>query len=74
MANYDGSLEAVDCHIHSVRYDMVLESRYGAREQICLPSQMPHQVTLSGHLDAVATLIYSYIKSFSSGIYPSLLS
>eukprot|EP00984_Skeletonema_dohrnii_P031927 scaffold25124_cov84-Skeletonema_dohrnii-CCMP3373.AAC.2 len=21
MANYHGSLEAVDCHIHSVRYD-----------------------------------------------------
>eukprot|EP00985_Skeletonema_marinoi_P021840 scaffold13624_cov152-Skeletonema_marinoi.AAC.2 len=27
MANYDGSLEAVDCHIHSVRYDMVLYKR-----------------------------------------------
>eukprot|EP00984_Skeletonema_dohrnii_P005036 scaffold1776_cov108-Skeletonema_dohrnii-CCMP3373.AAC.4 len=30
MADYIGSLEAVDCHIHSViysvRYDMVLES------------------------------------------------
>ena len=25
MANYNGSLEAVDCHIHSVRYYMVLE-------------------------------------------------
>eukprot|EP00984_Skeletonema_dohrnii_P010905 scaffold4291_cov76-Skeletonema_dohrnii-CCMP3373.AAC.1 len=25
MANYYGSLEAVDCHLHSVRYDMVLE-------------------------------------------------
>jgi len=24
MANYHGSLEAVDCHIHSVRYDIVL--------------------------------------------------
>eukprot|EP00984_Skeletonema_dohrnii_P018391 scaffold8580_cov114-Skeletonema_dohrnii-CCMP3373.AAC.1 len=24
MANYDGSLEAVDCHIHSVRYDMAV--------------------------------------------------
>eukprot|EP00984_Skeletonema_dohrnii_P028250 scaffold18174_cov75-Skeletonema_dohrnii-CCMP3373.AAC.2 len=31
MANYDGSLEAVDCRIHSVRYDMVLESRAGGR-------------------------------------------
>eukprot|EP00984_Skeletonema_dohrnii_P012685 scaffold5183_cov82-Skeletonema_dohrnii-CCMP3373.AAC.1 len=26
MANYDGSLQAVERHIHSVRYDMVLES------------------------------------------------
>eukprot|EP00985_Skeletonema_marinoi_P033497 scaffold41472_cov577-Skeletonema_marinoi.AAC.1 len=26
MANCNGSLEAVDCHIHSVRYDMVLAS------------------------------------------------
>eukprot|EP00985_Skeletonema_marinoi_P010869 scaffold5100_cov110-Skeletonema_marinoi.AAC.8 len=25
MANYHGSLEAVDCHIHSVRYDSGLE-------------------------------------------------
>eukprot|EP00984_Skeletonema_dohrnii_P012166 scaffold4910_cov172-Skeletonema_dohrnii-CCMP3373.AAC.1 len=25
MANYNGSLEAVDCDIHSVGYDMVLE-------------------------------------------------
>ena len=31
MANYNGSLEAVDCHIHSVRYDMVLESIAGDR-------------------------------------------
>eukprot|EP00984_Skeletonema_dohrnii_P017853 scaffold8212_cov81-Skeletonema_dohrnii-CCMP3373.AAC.1 len=26
MADYHGSLEAVDCHINSVRYHMVLES------------------------------------------------
>eukprot|EP00984_Skeletonema_dohrnii_P028384 scaffold18363_cov105-Skeletonema_dohrnii-CCMP3373.AAC.4 len=39
MANYDGSLEAVDCHIHSVRYDMVLEN-----------SRRPSQMASSGHL------------------------
>ena len=44
MANYDGSLEAVDCHIHSVRYDMVLESCWR-------PLRLPHQVTY----DVVAT-------------------
>eukprot|EP00984_Skeletonema_dohrnii_P031465 scaffold23990_cov117-Skeletonema_dohrnii-CCMP3373.AAC.1 len=26
MANCNGSLKAVDCHIHNMRYDMVLES------------------------------------------------
>eukprot|EP00984_Skeletonema_dohrnii_P023831 scaffold12927_cov106-Skeletonema_dohrnii-CCMP3373.AAC.1 len=29
MANYNGSSAAVDHHIHSVRYDMVLESIAG---------------------------------------------
>eukprot|EP00985_Skeletonema_marinoi_P006321 scaffold2728_cov137-Skeletonema_marinoi.AAC.19 len=39
MANNDGSLEAVDCHIHSVRYDMMLESSVGGS------LRWPHQVT-----------------------------
>eukprot|EP00985_Skeletonema_marinoi_P018940 scaffold10713_cov108-Skeletonema_marinoi.AAC.2 len=30
MANYDGSLESVDCHIRCVRYDIVLESSTGS--------------------------------------------
>eukprot|EP00984_Skeletonema_dohrnii_P026225 scaffold15552_cov116-Skeletonema_dohrnii-CCMP3373.AAC.1 len=30
MANYHGSSEAVDCHIHSVRYDMVRERDFRA--------------------------------------------
>eukprot|EP00984_Skeletonema_dohrnii_P017519 scaffold7993_cov155-Skeletonema_dohrnii-CCMP3373.AAC.1 len=30
MDNYNGSLEAVDCHIHSVRYDMVVKSKLAA--------------------------------------------
>eukprot|EP00985_Skeletonema_marinoi_P000494 scaffold187_cov140-Skeletonema_marinoi.AAC.19 len=38
MANYNGSLEAVDCDIHSVRYDMVLERSVGGR------LRCPHQV------------------------------
>ena len=39
MANYNGSLEAVDCHIHNVSYDMVLERSAGGR------LRWPHQVT-----------------------------
>eukprot|EP00985_Skeletonema_marinoi_P015902 scaffold8370_cov115-Skeletonema_marinoi.AAC.1 len=39
MANYNGYLEAVDCRIHSVRYDMVLE---------CEPAAV--SAASSGHL------------------------
>eukprot|EP00985_Skeletonema_marinoi_P023908 scaffold16194_cov92-Skeletonema_marinoi.AAC.2 len=47
IANYNGSLEAVDCHIHSVRYDMADQQRsWGLL-------RWPHQVTY----DVVATPI-----------------
>eukprot|EP00985_Skeletonema_marinoi_P010305 scaffold4846_cov152-Skeletonema_marinoi.AAC.15 len=52
MANYNKSSEAIDCHIHSVRYDMVLESR------ACGRLRWPHQVSY----DVVATPI-RYDKS-----------
>jgi len=38
---YDWSLEAVDCHIHSIRYDIVLESSAGGPSH----SKTPHQAT-----------------------------
>eukprot|EP00985_Skeletonema_marinoi_P029172 scaffold27035_cov80-Skeletonema_marinoi.AAC.1 len=47
MAKYNGSLKAVDCHIHSVRYDMAVNR--GA----CGRLRWPHQVTC----DVVATPI-----------------
>ena len=40
MDNYNGSLEAVDCHIRSVRYDMV----WCLRVELAAVSEMPHQV------------------------------
>eukprot|EP00984_Skeletonema_dohrnii_P014935 scaffold6384_cov161-Skeletonema_dohrnii-CCMP3373.AAC.1 len=47
VANYNGPLEAVDCHIQSVKYDTVLE-------QCWRPSRIgPHQVSY----DVVATPI-----------------
>eukprot|EP00984_Skeletonema_dohrnii_P006199 scaffold2226_cov93-Skeletonema_dohrnii-CCMP3373.AAC.2 len=50
-ANYIGSLEAVDCDIHSVRYDMV-------RESCWRPSQFgPHQVT-------VVSVSNSYVRDY----------
>eukprot|EP00984_Skeletonema_dohrnii_P004309 scaffold1526_cov126-Skeletonema_dohrnii-CCMP3373.AAC.8 len=42
MANYHGSLEAVDCHIDSVRFDMVLESSACGYLRLS-QSQLPHQ-------------------------------
>eukprot|EP00985_Skeletonema_marinoi_P024019 scaffold16411_cov299-Skeletonema_marinoi.AAC.1 len=39
MANYNGSPEAVDCHIHSVRYDMNVKRELAAS-----------QLASSGHL------------------------
>jgi len=50
MATYNESLEAVDSHIHSVRYDMVL-NRGGAGGLLRVG---PHQVTY----DVVATPIH----------------
>eukprot|EP00984_Skeletonema_dohrnii_P015401 scaffold6643_cov114-Skeletonema_dohrnii-CCMP3373.AAC.10 len=47
MANYHGSLKAVDCHVHSVRYVITVN------RVVLPPSQMPHQVTY----DVVTTLI-----------------
>eukprot|EP00984_Skeletonema_dohrnii_P011411 scaffold4547_cov72-Skeletonema_dohrnii-CCMP3373.AAC.1 len=47
MANNDGSLEAVDCHILSVRYDMAVN--WGAGGHL----RWPHQVTY----EVVATAI-----------------
>eukprot|EP00974_Lingulodinium_polyedra_P108982 10547290-Lingulodinium_polyedra.AAC.1 len=47
IANYNGSLEAVDCHIHSKRYDMAVNRGAGGR------LRWPHQVTY----DVVATPI-----------------
>ena len=38
MANYNGSLKAVDCHIHSVRYDTI----WCLRVELAA-NQMPHQ-------------------------------
>jgi hypothetical protein len=47
MANYNRSVEAVECDMHSVRYDMVLERSAGGR------LRWPHQVTY----DVVASTI-----------------
>eukprot|EP00984_Skeletonema_dohrnii_P027692 scaffold17325_cov109-Skeletonema_dohrnii-CCMP3373.AAC.10 len=39
MANYNGSLQAMDCNNNSVSYEMLLESSTGGR------LRWPHQVT-----------------------------
>eukprot|EP00984_Skeletonema_dohrnii_P030757 scaffold22483_cov128-Skeletonema_dohrnii-CCMP3373.AAC.1 len=61
MANYDGSLKAVDCRIHSVRYDMVLES---SLRRLRWPH--PHQVTYD-----VVAVRYDIVFEFAAS-HPTL--
>eukprot|EP00984_Skeletonema_dohrnii_P026634 scaffold15987_cov67-Skeletonema_dohrnii-CCMP3373.AAC.1 len=66
MANFNGSLEAVDRHIHSVRYDMVLVEQAGDSD------------ASSGHLrpcsDAVTTnKCLSRAKDASILSWPTLM-
>eukprot|EP00985_Skeletonema_marinoi_P013365 scaffold6607_cov81-Skeletonema_marinoi.AAC.1 len=72
MANYNGSLEAVDCHIHSVRYDMVrydmvLESRAGGRLR-CLTFLLllpcPSDLFCSAQLNSTYLSSLSYNSDF----------
>eukprot|EP00985_Skeletonema_marinoi_P014885 scaffold7585_cov243-Skeletonema_marinoi.AAC.4 len=49
MANCNVSLDAVDCHIHSVRYDMVLNSSAGGL------LRRPNQITYDKLLIAIFT-------------------
>eukprot|EP00984_Skeletonema_dohrnii_P011495 scaffold4595_cov139-Skeletonema_dohrnii-CCMP3373.AAC.1 len=44
MSNYNGPLEAVDCHIQRVRYDMAVNLGLGAG------GWRPSQMASSGHL------------------------
>ena len=50
MANYNGSLEAVHCHIHCVRYDM------SSNVVLAADQNGPHHGTYD--YEAVAQLIY----------------
>eukprot|EP00985_Skeletonema_marinoi_P022861 scaffold14802_cov177-Skeletonema_marinoi.AAC.1 len=62
MTDCNGPLKAVHCHIHSVRYDMVVECDAEARPNW----------TSSGPLRGIS-MADTTTKSMSSGIYPSIL-
>eukprot|EP00984_Skeletonema_dohrnii_P031114 scaffold23202_cov83-Skeletonema_dohrnii-CCMP3373.AAC.4 len=62
ITNVNGSLEAVDCHIHSARYDMVQECAGGHPNW-----------TSSGHLRR-CSMADTQINNLSSEINPSVLS
>eukprot|EP00985_Skeletonema_marinoi_P000194 scaffold58_cov79-Skeletonema_marinoi.AAC.12 len=51
MANYHGSLEAADCHIHSMRYDMSVNRGAGGRLRCLIRSPYYHQKVLGLVLD-----------------------
>eukprot|EP00984_Skeletonema_dohrnii_P006072 scaffold2149_cov93-Skeletonema_dohrnii-CCMP3373.AAC.1 len=57
MANCNGSLEAVDCHIHSVSYDMVRESRAGGRLRCLIRSPLAFFTIVLYTYDVAATPI-----------------
>eukprot|EP00984_Skeletonema_dohrnii_P016729 scaffold7474_cov143-Skeletonema_dohrnii-CCMP3373.AAC.1 len=63
VTNVNGSLGAVDCYIHSARYDMVDE--YGGRGEPNLAS--------SGHLRR-CSMADTQMKRLSNETYPSILS
>ena len=63
VTNVHGSLEAVDCYIHSARYDVVFQCRGHGK-----PTW-----TSSGHLRR-CSMADTQIKSLSSGIYPFILT
>eukprot|EP00984_Skeletonema_dohrnii_P024052 scaffold13164_cov105-Skeletonema_dohrnii-CCMP3373.AAC.1 len=62
MANYNGSLEAVDCDIHSVRNDMVLET---SPRLAAIPNR-----TSSGHLPccSMADALYTIMANYNTSL------
>eukprot|EP00985_Skeletonema_marinoi_P028024 scaffold23812_cov91-Skeletonema_marinoi.AAC.3 len=59
MANYDGSLEAVDCHIHSVRYDMAVNRGVGGHLRCFIRCFYTIMANYDGSLEAVDCHIHS---------------
>eukprot|EP00984_Skeletonema_dohrnii_P029653 scaffold20419_cov86-Skeletonema_dohrnii-CCMP3373.AAC.1 len=69
MANFNGSLKAVDCHIHSVRYGMKLESRAGSRLRCLIRSP----TTLYGSDADTTNQCLSHAKDASILSWPTLM-
>eukprot|EP00984_Skeletonema_dohrnii_P006181 scaffold2212_cov107-Skeletonema_dohrnii-CCMP3373.AAC.2 len=70
MANYNGSLEAVDCDIHSVRYDMVLESRAGGRRRCLIKSPVTlwRRRCIQSMLEPCERLLYTIMANYNGSL------
>eukprot|EP00984_Skeletonema_dohrnii_P019554 scaffold9371_cov84-Skeletonema_dohrnii-CCMP3373.AAC.1 len=70
MANFHGSLEAVERHIHSVRYDMVLESGAGGRLRclIRLPSTLQRRRYDQQMLEPCKRCFYTIMANFHGSL------
>eukprot|EP00984_Skeletonema_dohrnii_P027964 scaffold17727_cov153-Skeletonema_dohrnii-CCMP3373.AAC.1 len=62
MANYNGSLRAVDCYSHSVRYDMVLECSWQMPKKDLIRS--PTSIVTNEHGPLKAVDCYSHSGRF----------
>eukprot|EP00984_Skeletonema_dohrnii_P012838 scaffold5240_cov125-Skeletonema_dohrnii-CCMP3373.AAC.1 len=70
MANFNGSLEAVDCHIHSVRYDMAVNrGTWGFSDDLIRsPTTLLRRRYIEQMLKPCKRCFYTIMANF----YPSL--
>eukprot|EP00984_Skeletonema_dohrnii_P000403 scaffold135_cov160-Skeletonema_dohrnii-CCMP3373.AAC.10 len=72
MANYNGSLEGIDCDIHSVRYVMVLERSLAAVSDVLIRSPTTlwrrryDQTQLEPHKRCFHTIMANYNGSLEA--------
>eukprot|EP00985_Skeletonema_marinoi_P010444 scaffold4908_cov103-Skeletonema_marinoi.AAC.1 len=70
MANYSGSLQAVDCHSHSVGYDMALESCAGdhLRSLIRSPTTLKRRQYVEQMLEPCKRCFYTIMANYSGSL------
>eukprot|EP00985_Skeletonema_marinoi_P010445 scaffold4908_cov103-Skeletonema_marinoi.AAC.2 len=70
MANYIGSLEAVDCHIHSVRYDMAQDSCAGdhLRNLIRSPMTLRRRQYVEQMLEPCKRCFYTIMANYNGSL------
>eukprot|EP00985_Skeletonema_marinoi_P026927 scaffold21318_cov109-Skeletonema_marinoi.AAC.1 len=67
MANYNGPLQAVICHCHSVRYDMALESEAGGHLRCLIrsPSTLQQRRYVEQMLEPCKRWFYTIMANYN---------